>query len=253
MLSSTALTSTTNTNVKKNSTPSIFFISSDSNESKNELDEFIELFYEKLSLLLNNFKLKSVYLDKSIKDNLKRIVNSSKLNQSTQMSVNLYSMKMLCASVKLSKKTLQTNKILEDLLLNIDARTNTDTLNITDLIESQRNHHAHSPHYKFNNTILDNLTTIENFIHKQIECIKTSDQMNKDNEINKEFNLFLDKLIKIVNEERRKFIIDLCLAAFDYARIAKLILESFEFNQLTGNQEGNFKTYYPISLINFHF
>lgn len=227
-------TNTSNSQTKKNSTPSIFLLSSESYESLNDLDEFVDVFYEKIQMIISNFKPKTIYMDKNSRDSLKRIIGVSKLNQISESNYSLYSSKMHNASLQLSRKTFETNRILEDFLLNIDSKNNIDSLNIVDSIETRK---LNSKHNKMNNFV-ENILLIENLIHKQIESIKINDVLFKDNELNKEFVQFLEKLNKFLNNERRKFVLDSCSVVFDYIKIAKLILESSEANQQNSNYEG---------------
>ena len=93
----------------------IFLLSSESIDAKNELEDFVESLYEQLSRISSSCKKKAPHIEKTIK----RIIKQSKINQHVEDSTEIYSSKLLEVSLQLTKKALETNKLLESLLFSI--------------------------------------------------------------------------------------------------------------------------------------
>jgi hypothetical protein len=251
-----------NNNRKRISTaPAIFLLSSESIETKNELDDFVESLYEQLSRIVSSCKKKGYHFEKTIK----RIIKQSKLNQNVEASTNLYSSKLLEVSLQLTKKALEANKLLESVLisigfsflhfkalfilifrfyffnsilykLNIEAKQENESLNLIDLTErnshsARRNttqgHAMQTSAFNF----LDNVISIENLLQDQLVAIKNHDSIPKDAKINKEFECFMEKLNKLLVDERKSFIIDMCMSAFGFIRVASKIFQSEDCNK----------------------
>ena len=71
--------------------------------------------------------------------------------------------------------------------------------------------------------------------------------MHIDTEINKEFECFMDKLNKLLNDERKNFIIDMCLSALDYIRVASKMIQ---LDDTYSSNDGNFLASMFIIFIN---
>ena len=101
---------------KMSISPGIYLLSSESIETRNELEDFVESLYDRLSQLASNCKTRGgFHLDKTIK----RIIQQSKLNLYVEKNTNVYSSKLLEVSLQLTKKALESNMLLERLLLSI--------------------------------------------------------------------------------------------------------------------------------------
>ena len=72
--------------------------------------------------------------------------------------------------------------------------------------------------------------------------MKSHEFVHKDTDLNKEFECFMDKLSKLLSDERKTFITDMCLTAFYYIRSAsKMIQQLGSAHSQNNDLESNIK------------